>query len=117
MIRKHTTVTPRLVLSLARCASCLSAGVILTLCLGPARAADRAGPRFDPASAHRASAFVHREHRHGRLGHGRHQPRHRIVYRAPVVGPPVGAVRIWGYLPRNHNIPMYNEPPRREPIW
>jgi hypothetical protein len=112
MIRKHTTVTPRLAPSLARCASGLSTGVILALCLGPVRAADRAGPRFDPAPAHRASAFVHREH-----GHGRHQPRHRIVYRALVVGPPVGAVRIWGYLPRNHNIPMYNEPPRRGPSW
>ncbi|WP_457107378.1 hypothetical protein [Methylobacterium sp. P5_C11] len=29
--------------------------------------------------------------------------------------PPTVLVR--GYLPRNHNVPMYNEPPRREPAW
>jgi hypothetical protein len=32
----------------------------------------------------------------------------------PAVPPPV---LIRDYLPRNPNVPMYNEPPRREPVW
>jgi hypothetical protein len=33
-------------------------------------------------------------------------------------GPPVPPpVLVQGYLPRNHNVPMYNEPPRRAPAW
>ena len=49
---------------------------------------------------------------------GRHEPRpvrYRSTVRAvPAVPPPV---LVQGYLPRNHNIPMYNEPPRRAPTW
>jgi len=45
-------------------------------------------------------------------------PRLRRVVRVrpdlSAVPPPV-IVR--GYLPRNHNVPMYNEPPRRGPAW
>ena len=45
-------------------------------------------------------------------------PRLRRVVRVrpdlAAVPPPV-IVR--GYLPRNHNVPMYNEPPRRGPAW
>ncbi|GJE11019.1 MULTISPECIES: hypothetical protein [Methylobacterium] len=48
----------------------------------------------------------------------RHRPRivrHRIHVRpVPAVPPPV---LIRDYLPRNHNVPMYNEPPRRGPAW
>ncbi|MCJ2125438.1 hypothetical protein [Methylobacterium sp. J-077] len=33
---------------------------------------------------------------------------------ASAVPPPV---IVQGYLPRNHNVPMYNEPPRRGPAW
>lgn len=29
-------------------------------------------------------------------------------------GPPA---IVSGYLPRNHNVPMYNEPPARPPAW
>ncbi|MHB2211073.1 hypothetical protein [Methylobacterium sp. CM6257] len=48
----------------------------------------------------------------------RHAPRI-VRYRGPVrtlpaVPPPV---LVQGYLPRNHNVPMYNEPPRRGPAW
>jgi hypothetical protein len=49
--------------------------------------------------------------------HGPHHPRARHVVHirpAPAVPPPV---LVQGYLPRNHNIPMYNEPPRRAPTW
>ena len=54
-------------------------------------------------------------HRHGH----RHAPRvvrhHRIrLHPVPVAPPPV---LIRDYLPRNHNVPMYNEPPRRGPAW
>ncbi|MCJ2140007.1 hypothetical protein [Methylobacterium sp. E-066] len=49
---------------------------------------------------------------------GFNPPRLRRVVRArpeaSAVPPPV-IVR--GYLPRNHNVPMYNEPPRRGPAW
>ena len=38
----------------------------------------------------------------------------RVRPEAVIVPPPV-IVR--GYLPRNHNVPMYNEPPRRGPAW
>jgi hypothetical protein len=107
MLRDRRTVTLWLATSLARCMVGLSAGAALALCLGSARAADPAGSPFDPSISPRTSAFVH----------GRHRPRHRIVYRAPVIGPPVQSFHVWGYLPRNHNIPMYNEPPRRGPVW
>jgi hypothetical protein len=47
--------------------------------------------------------------------HGPRPVRYRSTVRAvPPVPPPV---LVRGYLPRNHNIPMYNEPPRREPTW
>ncbi|GLS68880.1 hypothetical protein GCM10007890_08920 [Methylobacterium tardum] len=47
--------------------------------------------------------------------HGPRPIRDRSTVRAvPPVPPPV---LVRGYLPRNHNIPMYNEPPRREPVW
>ena len=36
------------------------------------------------------------------------------VRSVPVVPPPI---LVRDYLPRNHNVPMYNEPPRREPAW
>jgi len=47
---------------------------------------------------------------------GAHHPSRRIVRVRPVpdVPPPV---LVQGYLPRNHNVPMYNEPPRRAPAW
>ena len=32
----------------------------------------------------------------------------------PAPGVPQGAI-VSGYLPRNHNVPMYNEPPRLGP--
>ena len=53
-------------------------------------------------------------HRHGpRMVH--HRIRQRI-HLAPVpVGPPPVLIR--DYLPRNHNVPMYNEPPRRGAAW
>ena len=41
--------------------------------------------------------------------------RHRVVVRpVPVVPPPV---LVRDYLPRNHNVPLYNEPPRFAPAW
>jgi hypothetical protein len=41
---------------------------------------------------------------------------HRFLHLAPVpVGPPPVLIR--DYLPRNHNVPMYNEPPRRGAAW
>ena len=45
-------------------------------------------------------------------------PRLRRVVRVRpdlTAAPPPVIVR--GYLPRNHNVPMYNEPPRRGPAW
>ena len=49
-----------------------------------------------------------------RHGHPPRLVRHRIRERPVLVAPPV---LIRDYLPRNHNVPMYNEPPRREPAW
>lgn len=42
-----------------------------------------------------------------------------VRYRSTVrpVAPVPPPVLVQGYLPRNHNIPMYNEPPRRGPVW
>lgn len=44
--------------------------------------------------------------------------RQRVVVRpvpvVPVVPPPV---LVRDYLPRNHAVPMYNEPPRSVPAW
>lgn len=49
---------------------------------------------------------------------GRRVLRHRVVVRpapiVPVVPPPV---LVRDYLPRNHNVPLYNEPPRPTPAW
>ncbi len=47
-----------------------------------------------------------------------HPPRS-VRYRSPVPSVPAvpPPVLVRGYLPRNHNVPMYNEPPRREPAW
>lgn len=47
---------------------------------------------------------------------GAHHPTRRVVRVRPVpaVPPPV---LIRDYLPRNPNVPMYNEPPRRELVW
>jgi hypothetical protein len=58
-------------------------------------------------------------HRHGH-GHGHgHAPRvirhHRVRLDPVPVAPPPVLIR--DYLPRNHNVPMYNEPPRRGPAW
>ncbi|WP_244625603.1 hypothetical protein [Methylobacterium mesophilicum] len=58
-------------------------------------------------------------HGHGyRHGH-RHAPRvirhHRVRLDPVPVAPPPVLFR--DYLPRNHNVPMYNEPPRRGPAW
>jgi hypothetical protein len=50
-------------------------------------------------------------------GHDLDHPRGRHVVRVrpvPAVPPPV---LVRGYLPRNHSVPMYNEPPRRAPVW
>lgn len=48
-------------------------------------------------------------------GQDHHRARHGVHVRpVPPVPPPV---LVRGYLPRNHNIPMYNEPPRRAPTW
>jgi hypothetical protein len=47
---------------------------------------------------------------------GAHHPSRRIVRVRPVPGVPP-PVLVQGYLPRNHNVPMYNEPPRRAPAW
>jgi len=44
----------------------------------------------------------------------RHRVRLRPVPVVPVVPPPV---LVRDYLPRNHNVPMYNEPPRSTPAW
>ncbi|MEE7446421.1 hypothetical protein MRF4_00365 [Methylobacterium radiotolerans] len=47
---------------------------------------------------------------------GAHHPTRRIVRVRPVPAiPPPVLVR--DYLPRNHNLPMYNEPPRVAPAW
>ena len=45
-----------------------------------------------------------------------HHPMRRIgrVRPLPAVPPPV---LVRDYLPRNLNVPMYNEPPRRAPAW
>ncbi|ACB26307.1 hypothetical protein [Methylobacterium radiotolerans] len=45
-----------------------------------------------------------------------HHPMRRIVRVRPLpaVPPPV---LVRDYLPRNLNVPMYNEPPRRAPAW
>lgn len=107
MLRNNRTMT-----SCPRRGIVLAAGAALALSLGPALAADRAGPPFDPALSPGNPGFVH-----GHPVHRRHPPRHRIVERVPVIGPPVRGSHFWGYLPRNHNVPMYNEPPRREPAW
>ncbi|MCJ2137652.1 hypothetical protein MKK69_27010 [Methylobacterium sp. J-026] len=41
--------------------------------------------------------------------------RHRGLVRiVPFVPPPV---LVRDYLPRNHNVPMYNAPPRSAPAW
>lgn len=64
-----------------------------------------AGPLLDPAGA-----ADWRQNRH-RLRPARYRGMVRVV---PPVPPPV---LVQGYLPRDHNIPMYNEPPRRAPIW
>ncbi|MEE7504080.1 hypothetical protein ACLBXO_09245 [Methylobacterium sp. C33D] len=47
---------------------------------------------------------------------GAHHPTRRIVRVRPVpaVPPPV---LVRDYRPRNLNVPMYNEPPRRAPAW
>jgi hypothetical protein len=49
---------------------------------------------------------------------GRRVLRHRVLVRPvpviPVVPPPV---LVRDYLPRNHNVPLYNEPPRSAPAW
>lgn len=43
-------------------------------------------------------------------------PARRLVRIRPApAGPPPVLIR--DYLPRNHNVPMYNEPPRGGPIW
>ncbi|MDP4021655.1 hypothetical protein Q8W71_03380 [Methylobacterium sp. NEAU 140] len=34
-----------------------------------------------------------------------------------LVPPPPGPPIISGYLPRNNAVPMYNQPPRRAPVW
>ena len=46
-----------------------------------------------------------------------HRVRHHHHARpvAPPDRPPPAIVS--GYLPRNNNLPMYNEPPRRGPAW
>ena len=60
--------------------------------------------------------------RHQVRSGARHDPRHHvwrplppeIAYRDPRgLGPPPRIIR--GYLPRNHAVPMYNEPPQRFP--
>lgn len=40
-------------------------------------------------------------------------PRHVRVYRRPVAPPPYAAppAIVSGFLPRNHGVPLYNEPP------
>lgn len=44
--------------------------------------------------------------------------RHRVVVRpVPVVPVVPPAVLVRDYLPRNHAVPMYNEPPRAAPSW
>ena len=43
-----------------------------------------------------------------------HRVRIRPVPVVPVVPPPV---LVRDYLPRNHNVPLYNEPPRYGPAW
>lgn len=45
-----------------------------------------------------------------------HVVRHRIRVRSVPV-PLAPPVIVRGYLPRNPNVPMYNEPPRRGPAW
>jgi hypothetical protein len=49
--------------------------------------------------------------------HGLDHHRTRPILRVRPVPPVPPPVLVRGYLPRNHNIPMYNEPPRREPVW
>ncbi len=50
-------------------------------------------------------------------GHRLRHPRTRHVVRLRPIPPVPPPVLVQGYLPRNHNIPMYNEPPRRGPVW
>lgn len=42
-----------------------------------------------------------------------HRQHHRPA--RPTAGPPPPPAIVSGYLPRNNNVPMYNEPPRRGP--
>jgi hypothetical protein len=44
-------------------------------------------------------------------------PRTRHHLRPQPLPAPGRAAIVSGYLPRNHNVPMYNEPPRRPPSW
>lgn len=47
-----------------------------------------------------------------------HPPRS-VRYRSTVLSVPAAPppVLVRDYLPRNLNVPMYNEPPRRAPAW
>jgi hypothetical protein len=45
------------------------------------------------------------------------QPRRRRVVRVRPMPPVLAPVLIRDYLPRNNNVPMYNEPPRLRPAW
>ncbi|SDN31284.1 hypothetical protein SAMN05216360_107155 [Methylobacterium phyllostachyos] len=74
-----------------RVCRCLAVAAAL-LAAGPAQASPTAW------SGHRTESRVIR-----------HRIRVRPVAVVPVVPPPV---LVWDYLPRNHSVPLYNQPPR-----
>jgi hypothetical protein len=120
--------TTRAALSLA-CAL-----AVIALAALPALAQGRHHPGAGPDPRHQvrpeAGHDPRQDVRPGAGHHPRHQfrpeagphPRHHarrplppeIAYRDPRgLGPPPRIIR--GYLPRNHAVPMYNEPPQRFP--
>ena len=100
----HPINTARAALSLA-CAL-----AVIALAALPALAQGRHHPEagHDPRQDARPGAGHHPRH------HARRPLPPEIAYRDPRgLGPPPRIIR--GYLPRNHAVPMYNEPPQRFP--
>ena len=108
--------TTRAALSLA-CAL-----AVIALAALPALAQGRHHPEAGHDPRHQVRSGAGHHPRHDIRPEAGHHPRHHvrrplppeIAYRDPRgLGPPPRIIR--GYLPRNHAVPMYNEPPQRFP--
>ncbi|WP_336485268.1 hypothetical protein [Methylobacterium nigriterrae] len=95
--------------------TCAALGLACTVvALGPCSTLAAARERFDGDRRIERAPAAHRQKSHAHHRPRRHLPPE-IAYRDPAYRPqvPLGppAVIVRGYLPRNHAVPMYNEPP------